>query len=151
MVRRLLAESRVIGFDDNKQLGLTGAEAALPAWVEFMKEAVAFRPDLGGENFACPEGIKFVEIDSMTGLLSTVTCPLRELIAVTDRTSPNMECYLHGNLPVQSSPFADESEAATELVAKKKETAGPTEFSLYRSTRVDVDLNGRRSLVNDMR
>ena len=140
-----------IGFDDNKQLGLTGAEAALPAWVDFMKEAVAFRPDLGGENFACPEGIKFVEIDSMTGLLSTVTCPLRELIAVTDRTSPNMECYLHGNLPVQSSPFAEESEAATELVARKKETAGPTGFSLYRSTRVDVDLNGRRSLVNDMR
>ncbi len=138
-----------IGFDDNKQLGLTGAEAALPAWVDFMKEAVAFRPDLGGENFACPEGIKFVEIDSMTGLLSTVTCPLRELIAVTDRTSPNMECYLHGNLPVQSSPFAEESEAATEFVARKKETAVPPEFSLYRSTRVDVDRNGRRSLVNN--
>src|SRR5436853_1809645 len=28
-----------IGFDDNKQLGLTGAEAALPVWAEFMKAA----------------------------------------------------------------------------------------------------------------
>ena len=54
-----------IGFDDNKQLGLTGAEAALPAWVDFMNEAVALRPDLGGANFECPEGIKFVEIDSL--------------------------------------------------------------------------------------
>jgi penicillin-binding protein 1B len=95
-----------IGFDDNKQLGLTGAEAALPAWVDFMKEAVALRPDLGGENFECPEGIEFVEIDSMTGLRSTVTCPVREVIAVTERMAPHMECYLHGNLPVQSSPFA---------------------------------------------
>jgi penicillin-binding protein 1B len=97
-----------IGFDDNTQLGLTGAEAALPAWSEFMKEAVAVRPDLGGANFECPEGIKFVEIDSANGLISTVWCPVRELIAVTEGTSPHLECYLHGNLPVRTSPFAEE-------------------------------------------
>lgn len=97
-----------IGFDDNAQLGLTGAEAALPAWAEFMKEAVAVRPDLGGLNFECPEGIKFVEIDSSNGLISTVWCPVRELIAVTEQTSPHLECYLHGNLPPRGSPFADE-------------------------------------------
>ena len=97
-----------IGLDDNAQLGLTGAEAALPAWAEFMKEAVAVRPDLGGTSFECPEGIKFVEIDSSNGLISTVWCPLRELIAVTERTSPHLECYFHGNLPVRVSPFADE-------------------------------------------
>ena len=145
-----------IGFDDNKQLGLTGAEAALPAWVDFMNDAIASRPDLGGENFECPEGIKFVEIDSATGLLSTVTCPLRELIAVTDRTSPNLECYLHGNLPVQTSPFAEESESTSEFVAaqrrsEKKDTAVSMELRTYKSTRVDVDRNGRRSLVNEMR
>jgi penicillin-binding protein 1B len=138
-----------IGFDDNKQLGLTGAEAALPAWVEFMNAAIKLRPDLGGENFACPEGIKFVEIDSATGLISTVTCPVRELIAVTDRMAPSMECYLHGNLPPQSSPFAEESEAAREEVAVKKVI--PLPLRDYRATRVDVDLSGRRALVNDMR
>ena len=145
-----------IGFDDNKQLGLTGAEAALPAWVDFMKEAIAVRPDLGGSNFECPEGIKFVEIDSATGLLSTVTCPVRELIAVTDRLSPNLECYLHGNLPAQTSPFAEESESSTEMIARerrveKKDTVVSLELRNYRSTRVDVDRNGRRSLVNEMR
>ena len=132
-----------IGFDDNKQLGLTGAEAALPAWVDFMTEAIAFRPELGGENFECPEGIKFVEIDTMTGLRSTVTCPLRELIAVTERLAPHLECYLHGNLPVQASPFAEESESVTEQLA--------LEMRDYRSTRVDVDGKGKRGLVNDMR
>src|SRR6185503_20127431 len=35
-----------IGFDDNQQLGLTGAEAALPAWVSFMEGAVAARSEL---------------------------------------------------------------------------------------------------------
>ena len=100
-----------IGFDDNQQLGLTGAEAALPAWVDFMKGAVAVRPDLGGAHFECPEGIKFVEIDTATGLLSTVTCPLRELIAVPEGEEPHMECYLHGNLPASSSPFAEDVNA----------------------------------------
>jgi penicillin-binding protein 1B len=138
-----------IGFDDNKQLGLTGAEAALPAWVDFMNDAVAMRPDLGGENFECPAGIEFVEIDSATGLRSTVTCPVRELIAVTERMAPNMECYLHGNLPAQQggSPFAEETEATRAEIAVKKEMPMPNS----RATRVDVDLNGRRSLVNDMR
>lgn len=139
-----------IGFDDNKQLGLTGAEAALPAWTEFMNEAIALRPDLGGANFECPEGIKFVEIDSATGLISTVTCPLRELIAVTDRNSPHLECYLHGNLPWQTSPFAEESEARVESTARR-ETTMSLELRIYKSTRVDVDRNGRRSLVNEMR
>jgi penicillin-binding protein 1B len=140
-----------IGFDDNKQLGLTGAEAALPAWVDFMNDAIALRPDLGGENFECPEGIKFVEIDATTGLRSTITCPLRELIAVTDRLSPNMECYLHGNIPAQSSPFAEESESTNEQVAVKKQTIVPMELRTYKSTRVDVDAKGRKSLVNDLR
>ena len=138
-----------IGFDDNKQLGLTGAEAALPAWAEFMNEAIAVRPDLGGEHFECPEGIEFAEIDSLTGLRSTVTCPVRELIAVTEKMAPNMECYLHGNLPVQTSPFAEEMETRSESVAVKRDR--PLDLRGYRSTRVDVDVNGRKSLVNDLR
>jgi penicillin-binding protein 1B len=138
-----------IGFDDNKQLGLTGAEAALPAWVDFMNDAVALRPDLGGENFECPAGIKFVEIDAATGLRSTVTCPVRELIAVTEKMAPNMECYLHGNLPVQQgTPFAEESETAvSEFVARQPKVDRP----LRVGTGVQVDVNGRRSLVNDIR
>ena len=97
-----------IGYDDNEQLGLTGAEAALPAWVDFMKGAIAIRPDLGGARFECPEGIKFVEVDTGTGLISTLSCPLRELIALPEVEVPRVECYLHGNLPVQTSPFAFE-------------------------------------------
>jgi hypothetical protein len=115
-----------------------------------MNEAVALRPDLGGENFECPEGIKFVEIDAATGLRSTVTCPVRELIAVTERMAPNMECYLHGNLPAQQgSPFADEIETTTEFVAKQEPKKMAEPFSV--GTGVRIDASGRRSLVNDIR
>ena len=82
----------------------------------------------------------------MTGLRSTLGCPLRELIAVTERTQPNLECYLHQNLPVQSSPFAEESETRIKTTIARKEPQ-----PLRPGTRVDIDANGRRTLVNDMR
>src|SRR5258707_12943224 len=71
-----------IGFDAYKQMGLTATEAVLPTWTDFMKAAVEFKPELGGRNFDCPEGIKFVEIDADFGGISTLSCPHRELIAV---------------------------------------------------------------------
>lgn len=55
-----------VGYDIEKPLGSheTGAVAALPVWLEFMKEAVTDRPE---ENFAVPEGITFIRIDAATG------------------------------------------------------------------------------------
>src|SRR5207249_6590904 len=38
-----------IGFDDNKQLGLTGAESALPVWSDFIENAIGLRPERGGK------------------------------------------------------------------------------------------------------
>ena len=146
-----------IGFDDNQQLGLTGAEAALPAWVDFVRGAVEVRPDLGGKNFECPEGVKFVEIDTDTGLLSTLACPKRELIAVTERLAPNFECYFHGSVPPPGNPFAEESESVSETSlaqqrkAPPKENSAALDWKTLKSTRVDVDARGRRVLVNEMR
>ena len=145
-----------IGFDDNQQLGLTGAAAALPAWTEFMNGAVALRPELGGRTFACPEGIKFVEIDNATGLLSTLSCPNRELIAVTDVLAPNAECYRHGNIREtleanqNAAPAINESSAQTTR-RRTKQTTNPSPYSPLTTTRVDVDARGRRTLVNEMR
>lgn len=55
-----------VGYDIEKPLGPheTGAVAALPIWLEFMKEAVVGLPE---ENFSVPEGIVFVKIDAATG------------------------------------------------------------------------------------
>jgi penicillin-binding protein 1B len=148
-----------IGFDDNQQLGLTGAEAALPAWTEFMKAAVDLKPELGGRNFECPEGIKFVEIDADNGSLSTLYCPHRELIAVTERLAPNVECFLHGNLPESIGIGGDqvaEGEITNESVVaqhvRPSNRASPeNNSSSIGATRVDVDARGRRTLVNSMR
>jgi penicillin-binding protein 1B len=142
-----------VGFDDNRQLGLTGAASALPAWVDFVGTTVKLRPELGGRTFECPEGIKFVEIDSDTGLLSKVTCPHRQLIAVAENVRPNLECYKHSNLiyddgPEQVSPPVIEKV----FVAREQRDSKPPVSGIgwARSTRTEVDARGRRTLVNDL-
>ena len=145
-----------IGFDDNSQLGMTGATAALPAWSEFMKGAIALRPELGGRVFECPEGIKFVETDVESGLISTLSCPHRELIAITDRLAPNFECYNHGNLPgliLDSGEVNSGNETITFAQHAKPRALKPgqEDFILPNATRVETDSAGRRTLINAMR
>src|SRR5260370_7430744 len=53
-----------IGFDDNKQLGLTGAKAALPAWLEFRKNPVHLLPELAATSFHLPDSIPVVTLDT---------------------------------------------------------------------------------------
>jgi len=84
-----------IGYDDNKQLGLTGAEAALPAWIAFMKEALALRPSLGGATFSKPTGIVTVRIDPETGFLAGPECPASVMVSVASQFAPVAECYKH--------------------------------------------------------
>jgi penicillin-binding protein 1B len=40
-----------VGFDDYHNLGMVGGEAAAPIWTDFVKLALAARPDLRAENF----------------------------------------------------------------------------------------------------
>ena len=61
-----------VGFDDNQPVGLSGTQAALPIWTEFMKAATAGR---GNPMFDAPDGITFAEIDRDTGKLALPTCP----------------------------------------------------------------------------
>ena len=144
-----------IGFDDNKQLGLTGAEAALPAWVEFMKGAVDLRPELGGRSFDQPAGVSIVEIDPNTDGLATGKCPSHERVALLTDQAPTSECFRHNvyfdlrNAPEADTPAVTMSEMPRR--PKNKQTGSPEEFALLRDTRVEMDRQGRRALVNEMK
>jgi penicillin-binding protein 1B len=82
-----------VGFDDNQPLGLTGSQAALPIWTEFMKSATAGRGDV---SFDVPEGISFVEIDHDTGKLATPSCLNVFTESFILGTEPVEYCPLHG-------------------------------------------------------
>ena len=101
-----------IGFDDNKQLGLTGAEAALPAWIDFMEEALAIRPSLGGTSFRKPRGITSVKIDPETGFLAGPTCPSAQTVNVAAQFAPAVECLEHR--PPEPEPMYDDYTANIE-------------------------------------
>jgi penicillin-binding protein 1B len=74
-----------VGFDDNQPVGLSGAQAALPIWTEFMKRALAGHASV---NFRAPAGIVFADIDRDTGALATPECPRIVTEAFLQGTQP---------------------------------------------------------------
>lgn len=82
-----------VGFDDNSPLNLSGARAALPIWVEFMKGALA-----GTKPTAFPvppDAVIFLDIDPDTGRLATASCPKTFSEAFIAGTEPQEYCHLH--------------------------------------------------------
>jgi penicillin-binding protein 1B len=76
-----------VGFDDGSQLGLTGANSALPIWSDFMQVALAEHPEWQGD-WQMPEGIQLADIDVTTGQLTTPENPNRR-----------SEMFINGTLP----------------------------------------------------
>lgn len=119
-----------IGFDNNEQLGLTGAEAALPAWTDFMKEAIAVRPSLGGSAFQKPAGIVSVKIDPETGYLAGPDCPYSITVNVASQFAPLGDCYKHSPDYIESEDLSasdlEETENASAEASTSDDVAVPS-------------------------
>jgi penicillin-binding protein 1A len=87
-----------VGYDDHRSIGMkeTGARAALPLWLDFMKNASAGR---GTEDFAVPDGIVFKDIDPVTGMLHGETCRHSMREAFLAGTEPRKYCDESGTVP----------------------------------------------------
>jgi penicillin-binding protein 1B len=81
-----------VGFDDNTPVGLTGSQAALPIWTDFMKAALAGRENV---QFQAPDGISWADIDRDTGKLALPGCPRTISEAFIAGTEPGDYCELH--------------------------------------------------------
>ncbi len=81
-----------VGFDDRRSLGETesGAHAALPIWINFMREALKRLPVV---PFTIPEGITFVKVDPSTGLLNSEQ----------EDQPGNVEIFARGSEPTQAA------------------------------------------------
>ena len=77
-----------VGFDQERSLGHleTGGHAALPAWLAFMKEAVAPLP---GADFPVPDGIEFHAIDPDSGYAASERSGGTYIEAFAPGTGPN--------------------------------------------------------------
>ncbi|HBA38322.1 MAG TPA: hypothetical protein DCZ05_00855, partial [Deltaproteobacteria bacterium] len=81
-----------VGFDNQSKLGLSGAQAALPIWTEFMKRATAGTPV---NDFIPPPGIKMIDIDPASGYRATPRCPQVIREAFLEGEEPSGSCPLH--------------------------------------------------------
>ena len=66
-----------VGFDNGDDLGMKGADSAMPVWADFMKEALQMHPEWNGD-WALPLNVRKAEIDIRNGSL------IRELDALAD-------------------------------------------------------------------
>jgi len=68
-----------VGFDNGDDLGMKGADSALPVWADFMQKALAMHPEWNAD-WTAPPGVRKAEIDTRNGSL------IRELDASADAT-----------------------------------------------------------------
>ena len=83
-----------VGFDGGESHGLSGAQAALPIWAEFMRPALeAYAP----QGFTVPSGVLFSDIDLENGKLANRFCRRigREVFVAGTEPEP---CQDHGGL-----------------------------------------------------
>jgi penicillin-binding protein 1B len=81
-----------VGLDDNRPVGLSGTQAALPIWTSFMMRALAGRPN---KPFEPPAGVTIVDIDRDTGRVAQRGCPRLYKEAFLAGTEPGAVCTLH--------------------------------------------------------
>jgi len=91
-----------VGFDDYSDLHLSGAQTAAPIWTEFMKKAAAIPRYSDMRSFNQPSGVVDVQLDKITNLLATPSCPETYNAAFIVGTEPTNTCEqgtgIHGVL-----------------------------------------------------
>jgi penicillin-binding protein 1B len=92
-----------VGFDDGSQLGLTGANSALPIWADFMQVALAEHPEWEGD-WDMPPGVEQVEINPKTGASTEV-----------GDTEKRTEYFINGTGPNDSAETPTEEATPVEL------------------------------------
>lgn len=81
-----------VGFDDYSDLHLSGAQTAAPIWTEFMKKASTLPRYSDMKQFSQPSGVVDVQLDKLTNLLATPSCPETYTSAFIVGTEPTGTC-----------------------------------------------------------
>jgi penicillin-binding protein 1B len=98
-----------VGFDDGSQLGLTGANSALPIWTDFMDVALGEHPEWQGD-WDMPQGIQQVAINPKTGGPAS-----------PDEADKRIELFINGTSPEETANLTPVEEASPQA----DETATP--------------------------
>ncbi len=81
-----------VGYDDGRNMGLSGSSAAVPIWTRYMKRIDGL---IAAEDFRRPENVVTREIDPTTGFLTTPYCPESMTELFVEGTAPEKLCPAH--------------------------------------------------------
>ena len=87
-----------VGFDDNRDLGLSGSQSAAPVWADFMKRAVQLPAYHNTQTFQPPPGMIQEVVDPETGQLATPLCPKPVSEYFIAGSQPTEYCQEHGGI-----------------------------------------------------
>jgi membrane peptidoglycan carboxypeptidase len=90
-----------VGYDDDRDLDITGAQSALPIWTEFMKRTAGLPVYKAPQPFGQPHGIETAEIDNLTNL-----------VALADPALTHSEVFITG-----TEPFVPVQEESTGIAS----------------------------------
>lgn len=82
-----------VGYDDDRELGLSGASSALPVWTEFMKRAVRLPAYQNAQPFPVPPGIVNAPVEVRTIASGT-----------SDPVATREEVFIEGTEPKAQEP-----------------------------------------------
>ena len=91
-----------VGFDNGDDLGMKGADSAMPVWADFMKEALQMHPEWNGD-WTMPPNVKKAEIDIRNGGLIRELDPLE----ASPTPSPTPKRTKDPNIPDYDEPTPD--------------------------------------------
>jgi penicillin-binding protein 1B len=92
-----------VGFDDNRDLGLTGGATVAPVWADFMLRASALPAYRDVKDFTMPDGVQSVLIDPESTELATPNCPTTREEVYIAGSAPTQFCELHGGSAAAAS------------------------------------------------
>jgi penicillin-binding protein 1B len=126
-----------VGYDDDRQLGIPGAQSALPLWTEFMKRTTGLPTQRNLLAFSQPPGIVTAAIDNLTNL-----------VARADPTVTHSEVFIEGTEPFPPIQVAP-PEVALGMPGQDASTL-PDEPSPPRPDGIvlTTDTQGRRIYIN---
>jgi len=110
-----------VGFDDNRDLGLAGGQAAAPVWGEFMKRAVVLPKYRNTQEFEPPPGVTEAIVDSRTGQLADSSCPTTVSEHFIAGSEPTQYCDATGAAHAPSTPGS----WLRNLFSKGADSSGP--------------------------
>ena len=107
-----------VGFDDNDDLGMKGADSAMPIWADFMREALNQHPEWNGD-WQMPASVRKAEIDTRNGkLLRELTDTEAEAVKIQQKIAKDNKANTNSLNPTDAPATESKEIYVTEVPAE---------------------------------